>query len=322
MVDSDREQQAEREATDWFGRLQSRSVSTGELTDFARWRRDPLNARAYERTEALWNASQTLKDDPDIENALRGALGRGRLRRWLTHIATDRTTLTVGAGFTALAAVVLLLPLPMPWSTPAYQTGVGERSIVQLEDGSRVQLDTNSQVKTHLTDRERRVDLVAGQAYFDVHHDPAHPFVVDTGGRTIVTALGTRFDVRRDGESILVSLFEGSVAVADTVNGNSVRLTPGHSVSVTDGVFGAVGQSSAMGQPGWRDGRLTFRETPLRAALTEINRYTARPLRLARPDLADQPVSGDFTTTDIDGFAAAANTIFGTGAVVRDATAR
>ncbi len=321
MVASDRELQAEREATDWFGRLQSRSVSTQELTDFARWRRDPMNARAYERAESLWNASRQLKDDPDVEDALRGALGRRRIRRWLTHMATDRIALTVGASFAALAAVILLLPLSsMPWSTPAYQTGVGERSVVQLDDGSRVQLDTNSQMKTHLTNAERRVDLVSGRAFFDVHHDPAHPFVVEAGDRTTVTALGTRFDVRRDGSSILVSLFEGSVAVADTISGSSVRLAPGQSVRVTDGVFGAIAAPSTAGQPGWRDGRLSFRETPLSTALTEINRYTSRPLRIARPGIADQPVSGDFSTTDIDGFAAATNTIFGTGAVIRDAT--
>ena len=191
--------------------------------------------------------------------------------------------------------------------------------MIQLEDGSRVQLDTDSRLTPHLTARERRVDLGSGQAYFDVHHDPAHPFVVDVGDRMTVTALGTRFDIRRDGDAVIVSLFTGSVAVADTVSGERVRLSPGQSVGMSGGALGPVGAIPAASQPGWREGRLSFHETPLETALGEINRYTSRRLRLANPRAASQPVSGDFSTGDVDGFAAAANAIFGAGTVVREA---
>ena len=319
MVASNQDEQAEREATDWFARLRSRSISTEELTDFARWRRDPANACAYERVETLWDTSYRLKHDPDIHAALGQAMGRGRVRRWLTHIATNRTTLTVGAGLAVLVVVIIMMPLQMPWRPTVYQTGIGERSVVQLEDGSRVQLDTNSRLTPHVTTRERHVDLGSGQAYFEVHHDPAHPFVVEVGNRMTVTALGTRFDIRRDDGFVVVSLFAGSVAVVDTISGERVCLAPGQSVSMIGDTLGRIGAIPAASQPGWRDGRLSFHDTPLGTALGEINRYTSRPLRLARSDAADHPVSGDFSTDDVDGFAAAANAIFGTGTVVRDA---
>ena len=93
-----------------------------------------------------------------------------------------------------------------------YVTAIGEQRTIQLDDGSRIILDTSSEVAVRLTGNRRSVTLTAGQAMFDVQGDPARPFVV-AAGDTKVTAIGTRFDVRRSGAGARVILVDGRVDV-------------------------------------------------------------------------------------------------------------
>ena len=86
-----------------------------------------------------------------------------------------------------------------------YAIAVGEQRTIQLEDGSRIILDTGSEVAVRFTGGRRSVTLNNGQAMFDVEGDPARPFIVDAGD-TRVTAIGTRFDVRRSGTGARVIL--------------------------------------------------------------------------------------------------------------------
>jgi transmembrane sensor len=59
----------------------------------------------------------------------------------------------------------------------------------------------------------------------------------------------------------------------------------------------------------WSRGRLLFRGTPLAEAIEEVNRYSARKVRLADPSLADLAIGGNFIAGDseliVSAFAAA-----------------
>jgi transmembrane sensor len=103
-----------------------------------------------------------------------------------------------------------------------YVTGKGQKSIVDLPDGTRVTLDADSAVDVAFTGGRRDVRLLNGRAFFDVAHDRAHPFAVQAGGR-VVTALGTQFDVRLTPGAVRVVLAEGSVSVASAPGGPARR---------------------------------------------------------------------------------------------------
>ena len=49
-----------KEAADWFSKLNQRKVTTTDIKAFSAWRRDPENARAFSRLEAMWDAAGTL----------------------------------------------------------------------------------------------------------------------------------------------------------------------------------------------------------------------------------------------------------------------
>lgn len=299
------------EATSWFARLQSRSVTTGELAEFAKWRSDPANASAYRATEALWDGAGKLKDDTDVQASLQAARGRRRIARWWSRPL--HRWLSLGAG--AMLAGLVALLITAPSAAPTWRTATGERSFVRLDDGTGMQLDTDTIASASIGPARRVVHLDRGQAYFDVRHDPARPFVVEAAGVS-VTALGTRFDVDRGETRTRVSLIEGSVEVR-TAGGNTLRLRPGESVVVSDDVIARPIPGVADDLTSWREGRLTFRETPLTEAVASINRYTDREVRIEHASIGAEPISGDFAVDDIDGFVRAVETLFGHGAVAR-----
>lgn len=306
-VDSDLDIRRQ-EAASWFARLSQRRVSTDDIKAFSAWRRDPDNARAYERVESVWSATNTLAGDPDISALTAEALGKAppRVR---ARVMVSRLWKPLGS--VALAAVAVIAAGTL-WTVNRpldYATAVGEQRTVRLDDGSRVTLDTGTRIQIRLRDDRRSVALLSGQAFFDVAGDPARPFVV-TAGDTHVTAIGTRFDVRRMDDGARVTLVEGRVSVRETDQGDSGwSLNPGQRV-VTAAPRPAVATVDIAQETSWTTGRLIFKATPIRTAVAEINRYSDEKIELQASHIADIPVSGVFDTGDTDGFIAALQDLY------------
>lgn len=295
---------AQSEAAAWFARLSRTSVTTDALREFRDWRRTPANAAAYARVEAAWRGAGALKDDPDLRAATAAAYGR---RRWLARLReTVNRPLTWGVAAVAAGALAAIIAFPVLFP-PSYATGVGEQRLVVLTDGSRVRLNTDSRIAVHFSGRERRVALTRGEAFFEVAHDAAHPFIVRADGAD-VRALGTRFDVRHDPRRVQVTLVEGSVRVQQGDQGAWI-LAP--SQQLTLGPRGAVLRTADPAPAtSWTTGRLIFHETPLATAVAEVNRYARHKIELKADALAQAPVDGVFDTGDTTAFVSAVTNLF------------
>ena len=297
-----------RETASWFARLNQRKVSAADIKAFSAWRRVPGNAEAFDRLQAVWEATETLADDPEIaaltERAKGGATARDRARAQFSNILKPLGT----AG--ALVAVLVVGLGVWSLTRPAlYATAIGEQRTVRLDDGSRITLDTASKVEVRLGRDRRSVSLVEGQALFDVEGDPDRPFVV-TAGDTRVRALGTRFDVRRVGSGARVVLIEGRVAVRDGSEPDRAwSLAPGQQV-LTAAPRPVIVVADLPTVTSWASGRLIFRETPIGEAIAEVNRYSPRRIELRATGFAAIPVSGAFDSGDIDGFVAALTDLY------------
>jgi transmembrane sensor len=120
-------------------------------------------------------------------------------------------------SFAAAAACAILATLAAAlwWQTeryPLYSTDVGERRSLTLADGSTVDLNARSSIRVEFTKTERHVELLGGQALFQVAKDSARPFIVRSAEAT-VRAVGTQFDVNRKPSGTTVTVLEGRVAV-------------------------------------------------------------------------------------------------------------
>lgn len=189
-------------------------------------------------------------------------------------------------------------------SADHYDTQVGVISLVPLQDGSSITLNTASKVRVELNERERYVDLTEGEAFFEVAKDVMRPFVVAAGDERIV-AVGTQFSVRRDEHDVRIVVTEGTVRVESLSDrSGNVLLPAGTIASIRDGAV--LLQTKPIPQTeevlSWRTGYLTFRDTPLEQAIREFNQYNHQQMVTSDPALAEISLSGKFKATNCDAF--------------------
>lgn len=316
IADRPDHRRVEREAADWLTRLSRTPVETEALEAFYVWRKDPVNHAAYNRMEDIARAARDLRDDPDLRAAAREARTR---QTWRKQLAAGARNLRLrwGGGRTGggLAVAGLLAAGVVGWlalNANTYATQVGQITSVRLEDGSQVRLNTNSRVRVRFSHGERRVQLLRGQAYFEVAHDKARPFLV-AAGPAEVRAVGTQFDVRKTDAEVRVTLAQGRVAVRDSqAKDHRWTLDPGQGI--------ALGRAPYDARPvpvdvaaitSWREGKIIFHDVSLASAVDEINRYTHRKIVLGDGAPADILITGRFAAGDTDDFLSAVTALYG-----------
>jgi len=187
-----------------------------------------------------------------------------------------------------------------------YQTPIGAVETVAITDGSRVILNTDSEIRVSLSDSQRHIRLDRGEAFFQVAKDPKRPFVVHSGP-VAVTAVGTQFSVRRRGQETFVVVTEGVVRIENAAIASRSQpqiAKAGQVARVSDA--GVLIQDEAAPreeeQLSWRTGVLVFRDTRLEEAVAEFNRYNQRQIVIADPGLKDLHVAGSFNATSVEAF--------------------
>ena len=199
----------------------------------------------------------------------------------------------------------------MVWPRDAvYQTPVGGRETLTLADGSSIELNTDTVLRTRITASSRNATLVRGEAYFRIHHDAQHPFVVTAGMKTI-TDLGTAFTVRNDNSGVRVALLEGSAQF--NTGGKPFMLVPGDMVvaTATATTLSHEKPQALMSDLGWRRGVVIFKRTTLAKVAAEFNRYNETKLVISDPQTARLTVGGTFPANNVELFGRMAPAILG-----------
>lgn len=290
------------EAERWFMRMQRADCSADERAACQRWRSaHPDNAAAYAQVERLYRLSGEFALDParraDARDARLRAERAGRFRRRFRQ----------GASLGAVAVLVLAVGVGwLRWDPRQperhFATAIGERRAIALDDGSRVQLDTDSAITVRYSRKRRDVVLEQGRAQFAVAPSPRRPFMV-LAGDGAVRAVGTEFQIYKRDASVLVTLLEGAVTVSMPSQGSAgaartATLAPGERLAFDEtGLWNADTIDPAAAQA-WIRGELAFRQRPLLELLEESNRYTATKIRIGDPSLGDLRVSGVFDSDD------------------------
>lgn len=189
-----------------------------------------------------------------------------------------------------------------------FASSLGQVESVALADGTRVTLSSDSRIEVTMKRRRRSVRLLQGEAIFTVAHDPARPFVVALDA-TRITAVGTRFSVRRAGPDARVVVTEGRVRFERDADGNGIAppvtlLSAGH-VAFADGAgvrIESMTPAEAERLLEWRSGYLGFDDTSLANAAAEFNRFNLRKLELADARVADLRIGGNFRWDNLEGF--------------------
>jgi transmembrane sensor len=265
----------------------------------------PAHLVAFLRAETVWKDADRLRALFSRE-PMRPNVGRPSRKPNFPKIAAAFAIASLaGAGTFALL---------QGQKAQTYSTTIGGRETLTLDDGSQIELNTNTTVRVAYEEGRRNVWLDKGEAYFSVVHDATRPFTVTLGDRR-VTDLGTKFFIRRDNDRIRVALVEGKArfdATLDPTPSQQTVLTPGDIVTATVETVSLKREQphSLSNQLGWRRGMLVFDHATLAQVASEYNRYNRTKLVIASPQARSLTISGTLPATDLSAFARLATRFF------------
>jgi len=297
---------ASREASGWLILLQEEPDDAALRRRFEEWRRSgPVNERAWAAMEHVAGVASGLQ--PDFADRWGPPVARSRAQEAprspapaFTPLRPKRRWALAGAAM-ALAACLAFVagPAVLLRIESDYMTGTAEQRKFGLQDGSEVTLAAGSAVAVSFEAGERRVRLLAGEAFFNVVPDPKRPFRV-TASDVEASVLGTSFAVRLEPQGVAVGVAEGIVQVAypDRRGVASQKLQAGQGARLAPD--GRISRTSVPPElvASWRRGQLYLRDETMRDAVGQLRRYYAGTIILADDGLAEQRVTGVYNLDD------------------------
>lgn len=278
------------EAVHWLIRLRSETCTESERRAFDIWIEDPDHRRVYQAVQTQWQGMASFKSQ---SFSARDRALSYRPPLWRTHP-------------TALATAALLLVTvlvsgyrPNGWlgTWESHATAKGAHENLVLADGSRIELNSDSELRVHFNRWRRRVELTRGEAFFNVAHDAERPFEVRASNGTI-RDVGTAFDVYLAPERVQVAVQEGEVEIA--VRDRRVLAAGQHIVYTRNGEWASAANGDVDELTAWRRGLLVFHARRLEDVLAEIARHHDVAISIQDDALRDLRVSGTFRTGRLD----------------------
>lgn len=320
----------EDEARAWVLRLDRETVPQERLAELRGWlSASPAHRKAFEQAASAWLDMDVLSSL--LHQTVQPAQARENLSprhtdpvlsprrlRWAFQAGVAAVLVaTFGAAVTFLGGTATLTES----AVSTYEAATGQVKTVTLSDGSTLQLNTGSRVRVAYERNVRRLQLLAGEAYFEVAANPQRPFLVYTG-RFAVRAVGTAFTVQRLDSGVDVTVTQGHVelssfpkpvtGIAETAAARTdsthdqeeshVSVAGGQHMVVANNVkiLEQVDARTIGKRLAWRNGMLLFDDDPLKDAVAQISRYTSLRIVITDPAISDLKIGGTFRVSDID----------------------
>ena len=321
------------EARSWLVRMDSDlPLTEEEQQQFDQWmRRGQTHRDEFERINRLYGVGDILQEI--------GAIKKVSVKKEKDATPTShRKTLRMAVAALVLVAVgylgLTIQDYTEQYQQNVYVTDIGEIHRSVLSDGSVMHVNTDIKVKINFTPDYRVIQLVQGEAFFEVEHDTSRPFVV-YARNSIVEAVGTAFSVNTDGDETQIAVVEGRVDLAITnqaqtpnkkyreqdgdwrASTNKVGTLGENEMAVIDDVslqqggdrlhpepfvhYSSVTPSDIRNHLAWREGYISLSGEPLTELVSELNRYIPQNIIIADPQIEHVRIGGGFKLDDIDG---------------------
>jgi transmembrane sensor len=311
----------EASAAAWFAKRESQAWTPVDQAELDRWleqstahriaflrvceawrRFGELEALAADRTQGtipargtwVWRTEEPKGPAFKVRRSL-AAPPRAFLHRISSQAAGAAAALT-------LVAAVGLSVWYLAHRGTSYQTEIGQTRSVALEDGSHVTLDTGSRIDVAVGATERHVDLIQGDAYFEVAKDPKKPFVVSLN-RARVVAVGTQFYIARGDNAAIILVTEGKIRLErPTESPREISAGFQARLDTTELRISRPTDREVEEMLEWRNGYLLFRDTALAEAVAKFNRYASKKMLIEDPSIGGIRIGGHFRLNDVQGF--------------------
>lgn len=341
----------EEEACQWIVKFEGdMPPSKTDIEQFQRWMANSATHKAVLlRLAGTWN-------DMDVLSGLSVPLGychksiRNEIKKWMIYplqilvnssiwLAKTVNDLLHRTAFLPMLALLITIGMStwyvnyqLAFQDNVYITSLGEHAFHTLEDGSIVWLNTNTQVEVNYSKSKRRINLLQGQAHFEVKPDPERPFEVYAGNR-MVKAVGTAFSVYRLDDRIEVMVTEGKVDLS--IAQSTLLITPEEALnsenspstveilapqaikvltSLVAGQSAVIPTTSSdpvaavtelehgeqMRKLSWLEGKLVFAGESLDEVVREVSRHTPIYIEVSDPNLRSLRIGGQFQAGETD----------------------
>ncbi|MGD9930342.1 MAG: FecR family protein [Mangrovibacterium sp.] len=274
-----------------------------ELIEFFRWvETDALNEEDKRWSFDAWNSYQRTSDMVDDNNFL-AIFDKIQKRIDAKSLATN-TNASVPLNVPILtkwitrAAAILLIPVltflfytlsekkiestkyaSMALDSIEVIAPLGSKTVVQLSDGSVVQLNYGSKIRyPHFFSSNTREVFLHGEGFFKVAHNPEKPFIVKAGNMNI-KAVGTTFNVLAypDDDAIETTLVTGMVILQRVKEDGKIEnigtMKPGLHVNynLRNGKISSA-EGNIEKYTSWTEGKLIFEDTPILQVTERLGR--------------------------------------------------
>lgn len=290
------QQTPDEQADYWLALLHSPLATPAQQRAFQDWLAESqANRAAWDKAQAFWKRLDTLRPE-------QVAVLEQRLETLAKPAAAAPIAKPKGWRFIhpwsmpIMASLLLLLWVGIglgPTYFADYRTLTGEQRTLQLSDGSILVLNTASAVSLDFTAARRTVILHEGEVYFKVAKDADRPFEVHTENGW-VRALGTAFDVKQQGETMTVTVYEHAVRVGFSQGKTIERLQESERIVSHEGRSAPIETVNLKEAQAWRGHRLIFKEAPLQLVAAELDRYRPGKIVIVNPKLGQHRVTGVF----------------------------
>ncbi|MBQ4820618.1 FecR family protein [Aquimarina sp. MMG016] len=221
---------------------------------------------------------------------------RQALIRTKEQITFGKKRKTSNAWYAIAASIAIVIgTFGILNSSKSYQTAYGEQLAVTLPDGSKIQLNADSELthKRFFWINNRDVNL-KGEAYFEV--EKGGDFVVKTSQGSI-SVLGTKFNIKTRGKALEVNCFEGAVRF-DKLDTDEYRiLKKNDRITLYNDQIN--NEKTEETHPNWMKGISVFKEKPLHEVIDEIRIQYNVTFQVNDTDLS-KLFTGSFLHDDIE----------------------
>jgi len=287
-----------------LGKYFSGQLTTEETAAVLEWKNaSEENASEFHLLEKIWQGfDETPPINFDTTNAWR------RVDSVLQAAKPRQAKLITLPRLVASVAALFVIVLGIWWLTgnlsSEMQTVTADAAMeVRLDDGSVVSLRKGATLRYPSKFRgDRREVSLDGEGFFEVAHNPRHPFVIAAGDAE-VTVLGTSFSLNTRGQGVELVVKTGKVrfALAKDVNNNLV-VTAGEKATLSAGTFKKE-TNTDPNFDAWQTKKLVFNDTPLKTVAATLSDYFGVNISIAPADsaqIAENAVTHEFRDPSLE----------------------
>ncbi|MGQ7870947.1 FecR family protein [Sunxiuqinia sp. sy24] len=156
-----------------------------------------------------------------------------------------------------------------------FASEIGSVSSIKLSDGSKIWLNSGSELTFTEKSKNRIVARLSGEAFFEIEHNPNREFLIDAG-EIRIRDLGTKFNVKayeQDNE-ITATLIEGEIDIQSRKGITMQEMSPNDHFSMNKSsrkyLLKKIDSSLVAG---WKDGKFVFIDMNLRQICDELEKW-------------------------------------------------